>query len=163
MKRINKFLRFFIKLIGAIVFILLTGMAAIFIFFVCRFDSDDAKNTYSFRLSEQDRLVHGIYIPSRQRESTQKIRISIGGEAHQDCQLLLTTLSPGPADKEQYAITSKILIPKGTVSARDIWFDSYNDENVSILIRAAVNEQKPMGNLKVTVKYDTNPLKLLFL
>ncbi len=163
MKRINKFLLLFIKLIGVIVLILLTGITAAAIFFAGRFALDNAQNTYSFRLSEQDRLVQGIYIPSKQRKSTDKIRISIEGETHQDCQFILTTLNPGHTDKEQYAFTRKFLLPKGTVSARNISYDSYNDENVSIVIRAAENEQNPMGNLKVTVKYGASLFDLLFL
>jgi hypothetical protein len=91
-----------------------------------------------------------MYIPSR--KSAFAFTVSVSGEALQDCQLIVSTSNGSSTQSQQYSKPSRFFIPKGKVDDKEIRLDSYNKENISVVVRAAENDEKPIGILKVTLR-----------
>lgn len=163
MKKVTKILRTIPILIGIIFGALLISILGISAFYVTRIVRDGKKNTYTFHVDSEDRLVKGIYIPSRHRNFTNKIAITLNGETFQECQLILTTSGRNSTVREGYSTPRRIWIPKGQININsNLLFDSYNDENISVVIRPIRNEQEAIGDLQISVAYPTSLVHLLF-
>lgn len=162
MKQVKKILLTTLILIGIIFWALFVTIIGVGVFFITRVVKDDKKNTYTLHVRSEDRLVKGVFIPSRHRKFTDRILITLNGEIFQECQLVLVTSPRNSFGQHGYSNSRRIWIPKGKININsNLMFDSYNDENISVVIRPVKNEQEPIGDLQISVVYPTSLTHLL--
>jgi len=101
-----------LKLIAVIIGILFITIASISAFFIARIVKDGKENTYTLHINREDRLVKGMYIPSRHRAFTNRISLTLNGETFQECQLVLITSARNSKGPEVYSTSRrKLLLP----------------------------------------------------
>ncbi len=157
MKKIRKTLRIILKTAGILAIVLpVIVMSIIGLLMYKRyggrdgFSSRNDKKLHHFKINKEDRLVKGMYIPSK--KSAFAFIVTVDGEAFQDCQLIVSTSNGKSNHFEQYSKSNRFFIARGKVDSGEIRLDSYSEENISVVIRAVESDQEPIGDLRVTVR-----------